>query len=225
MSGNGENPDAKPEEGTTNGADVSASVKQEPEEPKKPAAVNNDEDEEDPLDAYMKTMTSNRSSSASLSTKSTTNVKTEPVVAGAQKKVVTIITSVVKSSNASGGGSSSSLGMTTAGSGTSLGTGVGVEKGAIMEQGEDALEFLSDDELAPTTSEPNFEEMHIDQLPKIKTKSEQVSTDHSKVYYRPFRKNFYVEVPELAKMTQAEVEAFREELEGIKVISLKKIYY
>lgn len=27
------------------------------------------------------------------------------------------------------------------------------------------------------------------------------AVDHSKVYYQPFRKNFYVEVPELAKLT------------------------
>ena len=26
--------------------------------------------------------------------------------------------------------------------------------------------------------------------------------DHNKIYYRPFRKNFYVEVPEIAHMTQ-----------------------
>lgn len=30
---------------------------------------------------------------------------------------------------------------------------------------------------------------------------ELVQTDHSKVYYASFRKNFYVEVPEIAKMT------------------------
>ena len=28
-----------------------------------------------------------------------------------------------------------------------------------------------------------------------------MQTDHSKVYYAPFRKNFYVEVPEIARMT------------------------
>ncbi|VDM59139.1 unnamed protein product, partial [Angiostrongylus costaricensis] len=43
------------------------------------------------------------------------------------------------------------------------------------------------------------------------------ATDHSKVYYRPFRKDFYVETPEIAKMTKAEVRAYREELDGIEV--------
>ncbi|KHJ94807.1 DEAD/DEAH box helicase [Oesophagostomum dentatum] len=42
-------------------------------------------------------------------------------------------------------------------------------------------------------------------------------TDHSKVYYRPFRKDFYVETPEIAKMTKAEVRAYREEMDGIEV--------
>ncbi|VDD90254.1 unnamed protein product [Enterobius vermicularis] len=38
-------------------------------------------------------------------------------------------------------------------------------------------------------------------------------TDHSKVYYRPFRKDFYVETAELAKMSKKEVDAYREELD------------
>ena len=32
-----------------------------------------------------------------------------------------------------------------------------------------------------------------------------------------FRKDFYIEVPDLAKMTDAEVEEYRQEMEGIKV--------
>ena len=32
-----------------------------------------------------------------------------------------------------------------------------------------------------------------------------------------FRKDFYIEVPELAKMSDAEVEEYRTEMEGIKV--------
>ncbi|CAO2596310.1 Probable ATP-dependent RNA helicase DDX46, partial [Lemmus lemmus] len=41
--------------------------------------------------------------------------------------------------------------------------------------------------------------------------------DHGKIEYEPFRKNFYVEVPELAKMSQEEVNVFRLEMEGITV--------
>lgn len=42
-------------------------------------------------------------------------------------------------------------------------------------------------------------------------------TNHDKVYYRPFRRNFYIEVPELQRMTKKEVEKYREELDEIKV--------
>lgn len=28
-----------------------------------------------------------------------------------------------------------------------------------------------------------------------------ITVDHTRIYYAPFRKNFYVEVPEIAKMT------------------------
>ncbi len=34
-----------------------------------------------------------------------------------------------------------------------------------------------------------------------KKKKELAAVDHSKVEYQPYRKNFYVEVPELARMT------------------------
>lgn len=33
------------------------------------------------------------------------------------------------------------------------------------------------------------------------------------MYYRPFRKNFYVETAELAKITKKEVDEYREELD------------
>lgn len=123
---------------------------------------------------------------------------------------------VVKTSSISGSGGTLNLGKDK--------KTLANEKGLIMEQGQDAdLEFYgrgingSDDEQTMQSFEPNFDEMHIDQLPKIKTKSEQVCTDHSKVYYRPFRKNFYVEVPELSKLTAQDIEIIREELEGIHV--------
>jgi hypothetical protein len=29
-----------------------------------------------------------------------------------------------------------------------------------------------------------------------------ITVDHDRIYYAPFRKNFYVEVPEIARMTQ-----------------------
>ncbi|KZV57880.1 DEAD-box ATP-dependent RNA helicase 42 [Dorcoceras hygrometricum] len=47
-----------------------------------------------------------------------------------------------------------------------------------------------------------------------KTKVEKLSiVDHSKIDYPPFRKNFYIEVKEINKMTPEEVAAYRKELE------------
>jgi ATP-dependent RNA helicase DDX46/PRP5 len=48
-------------------------------------------------------------------------------------------------------------------------------------------------------------------------KKDLVKTDHSVITYSSFRKNFYSEVPELARLTPTEVEAYRCELEGIRV--------
>ena len=61
-----------------------------------------------------------------------------------------------------------------------------------------------------------------------------IVTDHEKIYYRPFRKDFYTVVPEIANTTDlgkstaffaialsfsfAEVAAYREELDGIEVV-------
>ena len=45
-----------------------------------------------------------------------------------------------------------------------------------------------------------------------------LAVDHSKIYYTPFRKNYYVEVPDLARITQEEVHAYRQELDGIRVV-------
>ncbi|XP_062115390.1 DEAD-box ATP-dependent RNA helicase 42-like [Humulus lupulus] len=47
-----------------------------------------------------------------------------------------------------------------------------------------------------------------------KTKADKLSiVDHSKIEYKPFRKNIYIEVKEISRMTSKEVSAYREELE------------
>ncbi|EFO84151.1 hypothetical protein CRE_13197 [Caenorhabditis remanei] len=43
------------------------------------------------------------------------------------------------------------------------------------------------------------------------------ATDHSKVYYRKFKKNFYIETEEIKRMSKAEVKAYRDELDSITV--------
>lgn len=44
-----------------------------------------------------------------------------------------------------------------------------------------------------------------------------LETDHSKIDYEPFRKDFYVEPPDLAEMTPMQVNQRRLDLDGIKV--------
>merc|ERR1712223_304614 len=56
----------------------------------------------------------------------------------------------------------------------------------------------------------------MDKLAK-KGKKDLAIVDHNKIEYLPFKKDFYREVPEIAKMTNGEVETYREDMEGIKV--------
>ena len=50
------------------------------------------------------------------------------------------------------------------------------------------------------------------------SKADKLGTvDHSKIEYAPFRRSFYIETQELAKMKEEEVAAYRMELDDIKV--------
>jgi ATP-dependent RNA helicase DDX46/PRP5 len=86
------------------------------------------------------------------------------------------------------------------------------KKGELVEQNQDALEYSSEEE-----SEDLQTAMSGLANSNIKQKEKVFKIDHNKINYFPFRKNFYVEVPEIARMTQEEVEEYRLELEGIKV--------
>ncbi|PSC68276.1 DEAD-box ATP-dependent RNA helicase 42 isoform A [Micractinium conductrix] len=44
-----------------------------------------------------------------------------------------------------------------------------------------------------------------------------MAVDHAAIQYPPFRRNFYIEVPELARMSEEEVAAYRRQLDGVKV--------
>ncbi|XP_065216566.1 probable ATP-dependent RNA helicase DDX46 [Planococcus citri] len=82
-------------------------------------------------------------------------------------------------------------------------------KGELIEQNQDGLEYSSEEEEEDLNSAAaNLANKQKKDLAKI---------DHSGVEYIPFRKTFYVEVPEIAKMTNEEVAKYREDLEGIRV--------
>ncbi|KAL7024973.1 hypothetical protein ACKWTF_013285 [Chironomus riparius] len=85
-----------------------------------------------------------------------------------------------------------------------------IKKGELIEQNQDGLEYSSEEE---------FEDIKdtAANLATYKQKKELPKIDHTKMDYNEFKKNFYVEVPELAKMTQQEVDAYRTELEDIQV--------
>ncbi|XP_061747428.1 probable ATP-dependent RNA helicase DDX46 isoform X1 [Nerophis ophidion] len=83
------------------------------------------------------------------------------------------------------------------------------KKGELMENDQDAMEYSSEEEEVDLQTA----------LTGFQTKQRKVlePVDHGKIEYEPYRKNFYVEVPELARMSADEVIAYRSELEGITV--------
>jgi len=82
------------------------------------------------------------------------------------------------------------------------------DKGELMLNNMDALEYSSEEE---------EEDLDSTLANLSKRKKDLSSVDHDKIYYAPFRKSFYVEVPEISRMTSEEVEVLREDLEGIAV--------
>jgi ATP-dependent RNA helicase DDX46/PRP5 len=83
------------------------------------------------------------------------------------------------------------------------------KRGELIEQNQDGLEYSSEEE--GEDLEDAFGKL------KQKGKKDLMIVDHNKIEYLPFVKDFYREVPEIAKMTSEEVELYREELEGVKV--------
>nr|XP_057943536.1 probable ATP-dependent RNA helicase DDX46 isoform X1 [Doryrhamphus excisus] len=83
------------------------------------------------------------------------------------------------------------------------------KKGELMENDQDAMEYSSEEEEVDLQTA----------LTGFQTKQRKVlePVDHGKIQYEPYRKNFYVEVPELARMTTEDVNMYRSELEGITV--------
>lgn len=90
-------------------------------------------------------------------------------------------------------------------------------KGELIEQNQDGLEYSSEEE----------QEDLKDTAANLanKQKKDLARIDHNNIIYTPFRKNFYVEVPEIAKLTHEEVDAYKEELEGIRVKGMNDFFF
>lgn len=83
------------------------------------------------------------------------------------------------------------------------------KKGELIEQNQDGLEYSSEEEMEDIKdTAANLANKQKKELAKI---------DHTSVEYASFRKDFYVEVPEIAKLTQEEIDKYRSDLEGIQV--------
>lgn len=60
---------------------------------------------------------------------------------------------------------------------------------------------------------------------KKKQKAKELAAiDHKNIDYISFRKNFYSETPDIAAMTDLEVEEYRKELEDIKIRVRPRVY-
>ena len=82
-------------------------------------------------------------------------------------------------------------------------------KGELLHNNQDAVEYSDEEGDDFGTA--------ISKLVARNKKKELPIVDHSKIDYKPFRKNMYVEVPELAKMNEEDVKLYRESLENITV--------
>jgi len=77
-----------------------------------------------------------------------------------------------------------------------------------------------DDDDDEGTEEPLNEEKLLALADKKAKKKDLQMVDHSLVNYEPFNKEFYIEVPEIAKMTPEDLQQLHQELDGIKIRGL-----
>lgn len=80
----------------------------------------------------------------------------------------------------------------------------------LTEDDDTMLDYLEDESAKGLDGEPGT-------TTTTKQRKELGVVDHSRIHYPEFRKSFYVEVPEIARMTEQEVAQLRFDLEGIKV--------
>ncbi|KAH9419817.1 putative ATP-dependent RNA helicase ddx46 [Dermatophagoides pteronyssinus] len=86
------------------------------------------------------------------------------------------------------------------------------KKGELIEQNQDAMEYSSGDEISQNDELANA----MDNL-QAKVKQKKLMTiSKEDITYVKFRKNFYIEVPEITKMTDEEVNEYKTKMEGIK---------
>lgn len=74
-----------------------------------------------------------------------------------------------------------------------------------MANKEEAMQHKGElmDDQADVFDVSDHEDLDLEGTMSLASKAKQLpQVDHTRVYYRPFRREFYIEVPELAKMTE-----------------------
>ena len=167
--------------------------------------TNEDTEEEDPLDAFMNEIKKEV-------TKGKSNFRMPPkktgIIVGVKKTATKIASASVKSNSLDEAAPKKSM-IVMSGVAKKKDQNV-AKRGELIEQNQDGLEYSSEEEKEETPEEA------MNRLAK-KGKKDLALVDHNKIEYLDFKKDFYVEVPEIKNMTDAEVEAYREEMESIKV--------
>uniref|UniRef100_A0A1I7S5B8 RNA helicase n=1 Tax=Bursaphelenchus xylophilus TaxID=6326 RepID=A0A1I7S5B8_BURXY len=81
----------------------------------------------------------------------------------------------------------------------------GPAKGDIIDNEEEPARIIEDFDMGEEMKTLMARSKHLQE------------TDHTKVYYKEFRKDFYHEVPDLQRMTKKEVDEYRKSLDNISV--------
>ncbi|CAD5221535.1 unnamed protein product [Bursaphelenchus okinawaensis] len=91
----------------------------------------------------------------------------------------------------------------------------------VISEAEKASEGPAKGEIIDNEDEPNrvLEDFDMgEEMNSLMARSKHLEeTDHTKVYYKDFKKDFYHEVPDLQKMTKEEVDQYRATLDNIAV--------
>eukprot|EP01117_Protostelium_nocturnum_P015810 TRINITY_DN615_c0_g1_i2.p1 TRINITY_DN615_c0_g1~~TRINITY_DN615_c0_g1_i2.p1 ORF type:complete len:929 (-),score=284.34 TRINITY_DN615_c0_g1_i2:129-2915(-) len=97
--------------------------------------------------------------------------------------------------------------------------GNSLEEKANSQKSKRQVYYDSDEDIeseGEKSGEEEKEDGEESSLMKKLQKKTLTAVDHSKMDYPSFKKNFYIEVPEISRMTKEEVEKYKEELENIR---------
>lgn len=86
-----------------------------------------------------------------------------------------------------------------------------------LQKKPETTRYYSDDENYEMFSDEDEEEQEEAGSKNARLRKMMEQVDHTQISYPPFNKNFYIAVPEIANMTQQEIEEHRDQLDYIRV--------